>query len=485
MLISPLPFLDSLDDDGGSSSSSSSFASDDVKELPKVSFTNKMEYNSVIIENTAAAAETEEILSTDVSFLLSTNDAEKDKKQVQGQARSPYSYSLFSLSPSQKGRLVLLVLAVGYGSLNVSTRLVFARANPPEASVSSTIQGWFSVLCFLPLLWGKHHRQNTNSPPPMIDKIKNDTGTTPKPPSFTRFALELGMIDFGIQALINSSLMATPGARASFLIQMSVVFTPVVSVVLGKQRVHKQVWLACFVALAGLFVLSQSSEESEEIPGFASDGFNDIEHQHHYTTSKSKIIDFYLSYISNFSMSSLTLSQGDCSCLWAALCWSFYIYRMSTWADSFEETATQFVKNSVVAISYTIWMLVSFFQQNLYSANGDSSDADGSPRVLWNGWKDPVVWIILFYNAMGPCTIADVWQQKAQAYVPAAETNVILSLEPVFTTLLGFMVLGETPSPQELGGGLLITIASIIASCGPDPQAPSDCSPCPLSTSSR
>jgi len=105
--------------------------------------------------------------------------------------------------------------------------------------------------------------------------------------------------------------------------------------------------------------------------------------------------------------------------------------------------------------------------------------------MLWDGWKDPIVWIILFYNALGPCTLADVCQQKAQASVPAAETNVILSLEPVFTTLLGFLVLGEIPSLQELGGGFLITIASIIASCGPDPNDHPSCSPGSPVTSSR
>ena len=146
---------------------------------------------------------------------------------------------------------------------------------------------------------------------------------------------------------------------------------------------------------------------------------------------------------------------------------------MSVWADSFDETITQFVKNSAVTFSYTLWMLVSlFYKDEAHADDGDNLRLD-SPSWLWKTCKDPVVWIILFYNALGPCTIADVCQQSAQAFVPAAETNVILSLEPVFATLLGFLVLGETPSLRESVGGVFIIAASIIASCGSDePRAP-------------
>jgi len=358
----------------------------------------------------------------------------------------------------QKGRLILMILAVVYGSLNVSMRLVFARPDPPTASASSTIQGWFAVVCFLPLLGryqsgsgrGGNNTTNNNNrgwrgifvdltqgrlpikSHPSINNNINDR------PSFWRFALELAFFNFGTQALINISLVATQGARASFLVQMSVVFTPVVSVLVGTQKVGKRVWIACFVALAGLFVLSYS-EESQE---------ND----------------------SNSGSSSLVFEWGDWCCLLAALCWSLYIYRLSAWGDCFEETVTQFVKNIVLAGLYTLWMLVSVVSRQYSNSNviesGSEIEIEKEVLPLWKGWShDPKAWCILFYTALGPCTLADVFQQKAQASVTAAETNVILSLEPVFTTLLGFLLLGETPSSQELCGGGLILIASVVASC--------------------
>jgi len=119
-------------------------------------------------------------------------------------------------------------------------------------------------------------------------------------------------------------------------------------------------------------------------------------------------------------------------------------------------------------------MLISnFYQQydHLPSPSSKSTKNDTTTTTnsnsLWKGWKDPIGWLILFYTALGPCTIADICQQKAQASVSAAETNVILSLEPVSTTILGFVIMGETPSSQELIGGVFIMIASILASCHP------------------
>jgi drug/metabolite transporter (DMT)-like permease len=374
----------------------------------------------------------------------------------------------------QKGRIILFVLAIVYGSLNVSMRLVFSRPDPPTASTASVIQGWFAVLCFLPLLkWqnygllliytkdnNKNHDNNQNNNNNNNNNQNNNKRTKQQQKQFWWFALELALYYFCTQALINISLVATPGARASFLVQMSVVFTPIVSAVLFGNKINKQVWVACFVALVGLFVLSytSSSLSSSSSSSSSSSGNDEKDHVDDNNNNYNSLI-------------SLSLTWGDWCCLAAALLWSCYICRLSAWGDYFDETTLQFVKNIIMAVLYTLWMFVSFFcQQYGYLSSSSSSstmnnDSGSTSTRLWKGWRDPIGWLILFYTALGPCTIADICQQKAQASVPAAETNVILSLEPVFTTMLGLLILGETPSLQELGGGVLIMIASILASC--------------------
>lgn len=359
-----------------------------------------------------------------------------------------------------RGRIILFILAIVYGSLNVSMRLVFGRPDPPTASTASVIQGWFAVLSFLPLLKWQNYglllvytndNNNNSNNNNNNNNQNNNKRTKQQKQQFWWFALELALFTFATQALINISLVATPGARASFLVQMSVVFTPIVSAVLFGNKINRQVWIACFVALVGLFVLSYSSSSSSSsytASSSADDTRNDNDNNYN-------------------SLIALSLTWGDWCCLAAALLWSCYICRLSAWGDNFDEITLQFCKNLIMAVLYTLWMLVSFFcQQYAYlSSSPSSSTNDDSGTSLWKGWRDPVGWLILFYTALGPCTIADICQQKAQASVPAAETNVILSLEPVFTTILGLLILGESPSLQELGGGLLIMIASILASC--------------------
>jgi drug/metabolite transporter (DMT)-like permease len=54
-------------------------------------------------------------------------------------------------------------------------------------------------------------------------------------------------------------------------------------------------------------------------------------------------------------------------------------------------------------------------------------------------------------------------QQKGQGTVTPAEANVILSMEPLFTAILGRLFLGEVTSMQDRFGGGLIIVAALIA----------------------
>merc|ERR1712238_279861 len=82
------------------------------------------------------------------------------------------------------------------------------------------------------------------------------------------------------------------------------------------------------------------------------------------------------------------------------------------------------------------------------------------PSWMTSSW---IVWIALFFSAIGPGTIADILQQKAQKVVSASEANVILSGEPVFATVFAVFLFGEKTSVLEIIGGGLILCAALIA----------------------
>jgi drug/metabolite transporter (DMT)-like permease len=362
------------------------------------------------------------------------NDKDHDLENDSHELCQQNVLSSSSAASSQQllqSRLLLLGVALIYGSLNVTLRMVYKRPGPPTASVLSTTRGWMAVLCFLPFLTVKltpaSHDTHSNNATCDSNRVCLSPGTettsipligSPTLLSLTdnnrrhylfyRFALELAVFNFGTQGLLNLGLVTTESARASFLVQLSVVVTPTISALFG-QKVQGKVWCACVVALVGLYLLSSTQG----------------------------------------NLLSIQFTTGDFCCLGAAVCWSYYIYRMSAWGEYFDETITQFCKNILLASMYTTWMITAMMVNE---------------QSLWEGWKDPISWVMLFYSALGPCTIADMVQQKAQSSVPAAESNVILSMEPVFTAILGMMLLGEMLSWNEVIGGSLIVLASALAS---------------------
>jgi len=401
----------------------------------------------------------------------------------------------------QKGRLLLLLVAFLYGSLSVSLRAVYARPGPPVPSVLSVTRGWMTVLCFLPVVllrWRSGLRSGSRSgsrsglrrkPCTMRGEYETHSTTSsafrlpfrlplplawvfpfsfpspfqslPQSPSFYVFALELALSNVGTQGLLNIGLLTTGSARSAFFTQLSVVITPVLTYAIGALRGHhvvlkRTVWMCCFVALVGLCILSSGGTGSGDTSGHGNgkDG--------------------------NASSFSLALSYGDWCCLGSAVCWSYYIYRLSDWGSRYDEVQTMLIKNILIAILYSLWAATSYLRSpdcgslesmqdtihdsttNIIINNNNNNINTSSTFCLWEGWKDPVALSILLYTAASSGALCPVLQQTAQGHssVPAAESNVLLSLEPFFAALLAALLLGEMPSGREWLGGACIVGAS-------------------------
>jgi len=302
--------------------------------------------------------------------------------------------------------MLLLLVALLYGTLNVSLRLVYNMPNPPSASVLSASRGWMAALCFLPpLLFSSNTSQ--------YSKVNTSSRSL-----FTA-GFELAFWNFGSQAFLNLGLLTISSARASFLTQTSVVLTPLISVLSG-QPVPLSVWGACLLALCGLGILSGSG-------GSAAGGL-------------------------------LTFSGGDWLVLAGSLCWSFYLFRMSKLAIKFigREFSLQAAKTGIMAVFYSIWLGLSM---------GVASASGGGIASIVGGWiQSPIAWILLFYSALGPGAIADVAQQQGQKEVSATEANILLSMEPLFTGICAFLLLRETMLLKEVVGGSLILAAALLSS---------------------
>jgi len=299
-----------------------------------------------------------------------------------------------------RGRVLLFIVSFLYGTLNVSLRLVYATNDPPSASAMSSVRGWLAAICFVPFLLQQKSRVVAST---TTSNTEAGTQSVPQRPLWM-VALELALLNFGSQAMINVSLLFITSARAAFLTETSVVMTPLISAAAGYS-VRWTVWVACFSAMIGVVILSNTK-----------DGY-------------------------------LNFSAGDLLVLAGAMSWSAYIFRLSQ-CGSYNEVDLQFWKTVILASLYTVWFLISQWHSEV---------------SLWAGYGNVVAWLLLFYSALGPGAIGDVLQQKAQASIAAAEANVILATEPIFTSILGFVLLAEAVTLNEFMGGSFIIAAAVLA----------------------
>jgi len=324
------------------------------------------------------------------------------------------------------GRAMLLLVAFLYGTLNVVLRAVYSTDGPPVASVLSFARQCLSVLVFIPIF--VFTPPSTAESDGQVGSERKADVKTPGTRPLWLAALELAVWNVGAQGLINAGVLFTQAARASFLTQTSVVITPLLSALAGE-KVNKQVWAGCGLALGGLFLISTSGGGGEVSMGAAAD-----------------------------------VLRGDTMVLGGALCWSMYIFRTSKIASSYDELKFQFAKNSLMALLYggwAAWTAVTAISSAAASGVGGWSEA---LAPLWSGVASPWVWALLAYSAIGPGSVADILQQKGQKETSASESNIILCLESVFTLLCALLFLGEVSSLKEVAGGLLIVAAAALAS---------------------
>mmetsp|Transcript_11352 Transcript_11352/g.21663 ORF Transcript_11352/g.21663 Transcript_11352/m.21663 type:complete len:399 (+) Transcript_11352:79-1275(+) len=342
------------------------------------------------------------------------------------------------------GHILLFLVAMLFGTLNVSLRGVYALQNPPTASVLSTVRGWLAVLCFLPLLGSKTSSSNSSSShtTPSDNANGNNSMITKGIPKISSpdkvmmiyktrdlvlVALELAVWDAGAQGLENIALIYISSARVAFLSQLTVVCTPILSLVAGV-RPRTSVWWACGLAVVGLVLMSSTHRP-----------------RHHDDTESS---GGKTGTVSSFGWV-FTLGLGDFLCLAGALSWSTYLIRMSKVSEMFPEVHLQSLKSFFQASLYSSWCLIAWWT---------------SGQSQWKGWENGfLAWGLLLYSAAGPGTLAVLLQQRAQATVSATVTSVVLSMEPVFTALFGRLLLGERTSWMEKLGGGCILVAAMVA----------------------
>ena len=302
------------------------------------------------------------------------------------------------------GRVLLGLVALSYGGLCVSLKMVFVRAGPPSVGTLGMIRGVMVLLCFVPQL---------------LDSFKkNKSGETRLNKDFWSAALELATWNFLAQGCCNVALLFTDATRVSFLTQASIAFTPFVETFFGEP-VKNLVWAGCLVALVGVVTLGMD-------PGGQS-----------------------VDLVSSVMPKGLSVNIGDLIALGGALTYSLYVFRIGAFTKlGLDGSQLQAWKSFFLAFMYSAWGFTDFALHKVGMTT----------TTPFAGWKDPIIWLLIAFSAIVGGYLADVVQAKGQESVSASETQVILSGEPLFAALLGAVFLGEVLGPLGyLGGGMLLS----------------------------
>jgi DME family drug/metabolite transporter len=78
------------------------------------------------------------------------------------------------------------------------------------------------------------------------------------------------------------------------------------------------------------------------------------------------------------------------------------------------------------------------------------------PAQLISMGKAPLGWLTLFVLGAGPTLVGFALYTVSLRYLPVSVASLIATLEPAFTAIMAFFLLGERPSAVQIVGSLLI-----------------------------
>ena len=285
-----------------------------------------------------------------------------------------------------------------------------------------------SLLNLAPLLWGSSYvvlKQTISTIPPstlnLIDYTLAALCFTPflrQNRRLTRAGLELGFWLLLGSATQTIGLQYTSASRSAFITTLYVVLVPLIihlSLILPKlwaqktvtekvakiEQVQTPIWVTAFLALIGVGILSYDRQ---------------------------------------------TPSIGDLWTLGTAFSYALYIIRIENYARKF---------NALSLAAAQMWGAVGF---SLFWVLTDKSHWLTNLQTL-----SDLPWSALLYLGLVVTTGTICIQTWGQARVKSTQAAVIYTLEPVWSLVFAYLILGEVLGPRGWLGAAIIVLAALMS----------------------
>ena len=351
------------------------------------------------------------------------------------------------ISPHTKttARLVLLFVAMLYGSLYVALRQIFLFSRAPSAPTVCVVKSTISAIAFVPALLAERRSRSAS------------TAALVEVPPIAKCALALAVLSVVSNELIYAVDARIPASRTACLVQLSVVATPLIELAHTRNRQPTRVWFGAALALCGIAALSFSGGGGGGggggVVGVGVVGIGIVD---------GGVVDGAVALARHPASGRGTDEAlfGDALVVCGALVCGVYLVATAR-APSEGDCAMQLqaLKTLIACAMYGAWALAQA-----------ATDPHKALESLGRGWSDERVWLLVAYAAVVPGALTDVLQQQAMASLRASEACLILASEPVWAALLSVPLLGE----QRLEGtallGAFLVSAAVVISSGALPE---------------
>lgn len=254
--------------------------------------------------------------------------------------------------------------------------------------------------------------------------------------------LELGSYLFIANAMQVKGLETVPADRAGFLVQLTTIMVPLMQAASNRVGVPLQTWIACILAFAGVIIMGL-------------DGTTEA-----------------LTSTTTLDVSSISLSQGDLLIVAAAVLYSLHVVRLGQYAT--QTTALKLAASKATTEAFLSVVVVSclFFL-------GNSGDVPNFFTALSSGLDSGSVTLTtltpaicaVFWTGFVTCAYTIFAQSYGQARVGPTEANLLYTIQPLFTAVFGYLLLGETLGPAGVVGAVLIASAVYTVSSNQEDDA--------------
>lgn len=142
---------------------------------------------------------------------------------------------------------------------------------------------------------------------------------------------------------------------------------------------------------------------------------------------------------------------GDVLTLISALVWAFYMVLIDRWSTNLREEPTK--QNGLVILQFAVTCILALAGSAVHAA-----PADVDLVIVWN---QPLI-IAIIYCSVFASIIPTFVQTRFQQYTQPVRAGVIYALEPLFATIIAYMLVEENLSMRQFFGGSVLIAAVVV-----------------------